>query len=65
MKIDSPLEWYQQKYCSRCKNKKCERKTASGIYTTNIDWSGKTFCALAALMLLEFDRQALREFGKQ
>jgi hypothetical protein len=64
MTIKSPLEWFQEKFCSRCKNKKCEKKSTT-IYTTTVDYNGKVFCALAALMLLELDRPALKEFGKQ
>jgi hypothetical protein len=65
MTIKSPIEWYFEKYCSRCKNRPCEKKTTGGIYTTSVDYSGKVFCALAALMLLELDRPALKEFAKK
>jgi hypothetical protein len=60
----NPIEWYQEKYCSKCKNKPCIKK-GTGIYTTNIDYSGKTFCALAALLLLNLNRPLLKELGKQ
>ena len=62
--IRSPLEWFEERYCSRCKNKKCIKKSTT-IYSTSTDYSGKVFCALAALMLLELDRTTLKEFTKQ
>jgi len=61
--MDSPLEYFEKTFCTKCKNKKCVKKS-SGIYTTTVDYSGKIFCALSALILLEFNRTLLKEFMK-
>jgi hypothetical protein len=67
-KPTNALEWYQQKYCDHCKNKPCLKKPSGpggAIYTTSGDFSGKIFCALAALQMLDLDRPVLKEFTKQ
>ena len=61
--ITSPLEWFEEKYCIKCKNKKCVKKSTT-IYTTTPDYSGKVFCALAFLILLESGGPPLDEFTK-
>jgi len=59
--VDNPIEWYEQKYCKKCKTRPCEGR--GGVYSTN--WNAKLFCILSAVLLLELDRQKLKELGKK
>jgi len=59
--VDNPIEWYEQKYCKKCKNKPCQKK-GGGVYGT--DWSAKLFCVLTLTAMLEYDRAAVKNLHK-
>ena len=57
----NPIEWYQTKYCSKCKEKTCE-KTGTGVYRA--DWQAKLFCIMSANIMLNLDRPTLKKMKK-
>jgi len=63
MNPSNHLEWYTQKYCSKCKNHICEKK-GTGVYTTQTDYIGKLACILSANLMVELDRPLSKKLGK-
>lgn len=57
----NPLEWYQRKFCSKCKEHTCETK--GGIYTVN--WNAKLACIQSAKLFLELDRPLFRKITEK
>lgn len=50
-KMDTiPLEWFEEKYCSVCEEKRCIKKSIT-IYPLSTDYNGKIFCVLSALLM--------------
>lgn len=57
----NPLLWYEDKFCSKCKEKTCQRK-GDGIYI--VDSKAKAMCIQAALLMAEMNREELRKIRK-
>jgi len=61
-KYDNPLEWYEKKICSKCKNKACQT-SGGGVYRT--DWNAKLACILSAVIMLELDRAGFKQLVRR
>lgn len=60
---ENPLEWYNDKFCLKCKTKPCERRS-QGMYS-GIDWNAKLACILSSNIMLEIDRPQVRKLGRK